>query len=553
MKNVRYIKLQRKIIAITLLVALTPLIILGATIYFQFTVMYKDKIEEQIKYRSSAHAKSIGLFLKERTAILSAMADTHTLQELMDKNNLLRIFKIMNTRAGAFVDLGVIDNKGLHRSYVGPYELTGLNYYKQPWFAEVMNKDVYISDVYMGYRQLPHFIIAVRRQEGLKSWILRATIDSDIFEGIVRSAQVGKTGDAYVINKDGLFQTRPRFKGGILSESNLDTTLFGGTTTVNKPINDTGMKRLYAGSWLKNDKWLFIVSQDVSEEMSGLFATRNLEITIIVLGILGIVIATVFTTRMTVTHLEETDAKMNELNAQLSHSDKLAALGKLSASIAHEINNPLAVILQKTGWMEDLLDEEEFRQSKNFEEFKISIKKIEEHVERARRVVHNMLGYVRKMEPCLEDVDINKTIEQTIVILKNFAGINNIEIKTDLSTDLPIISGDQARFQQVFLNLISNAIDAIGKDGLIEVKSRKVNSRINVSIMDNGPGIAEEMQSKIFDPFITSKEQGKGTGLGLWVSYNIMDKLGGAITLESKVGKGAVFTVQIPIVYPEKK
>lgn len=553
MKNVRYIKLQRKIIAITLLVALTPLIILGATIYFQFTVMYKNKIEEQIKYRSSAHAKSIDLFLKERTAILSAMADTHTLQELMDKNNLLRIFKIMNTRAGAFVDLGVIDNKGLHRSYVGPYELTGLNYYKQPWFAEVMNKDVYISDVYMGYRQLPHFIIAVRRQEGLESWILRATIDSDIFEGIVRSAQVGKTGDAYIVNKDGLFQTRPRFKGGILSESNLDTTLFGGTTTVNKQINDTGMKRLYAGSWLKNNKWLFIVSQDVSEEMSGLFATRNLEITIIVLGVLGIVLATVFTTRMTVAHLEETDAKMNELNAQLSHSDKLAALGKLSASIAHEINNPLAVILQKTGWMEDLLAEEEFKQSKNFEEFRISIKKIEEHVERARRVVHNMLGYVRKMEPCLEDVDLNETIKQTIVILKNFAGINNIEIKTDLSTDLPVISGDQARFQQVFLNLISNAIDAIGKDGLIEVKSRKVNSRINVSIMDNGPGIAEEMQSKIFDPFITSKEQGKGTGLGLWVSYNIMDKLGGAITLESKVGKGAVFTVQIPIVYPEKK
>lgn len=553
MKSVRYIRLQRKIILITLLVALTPLIILGVTIYFQFTVMYKDKIEEQIKYRASTHAKSIDLFLKERTAILSVMADTHIFQELMDKNNLLRIFKIMNTRAGAFVDLGVIDNKGLHRSYVGPYELTGLNYYKQRWFAEVMNKDVYISDVYMGYRQLPHFIIAVRRQEGLKSWILKATIDSDIFEGIVHLAQLGKTGDAYIVNKDGLFQTRPRFKGGVLSESNLDTSLFGGTTTVNKQTNDHGMKRLYAGSWLKNDKWLFVVSQDVSEEMSGLFAARNLELAMIILGILGIVLATVFTTRTVVNHLEEADIKMNELNAQLTHSDKLAALGKLSAGVAHEINNPLAVILQKTGWMEDLLAEEEFQQSKNFEEFKVSIKKIEEHVERARKVVHNMLGYVRKMEPCLEDVDINETINQTIAISKNFASINNIEIRTDLSTDLPIISGDQARFQQVFLNLISNAIDAIGKDGLIEVKSRKVHSRIDVSIMDNGPGITEEMQSKIFDSFISSKEQGKGTGLGLWVSYNIMERLGGTIILESKVGEGTIFTVQIPIVCLEKK
>ncbi len=552
-KKSRYKKLQRTIILITLLVALTPLLILGVTIYFQFTGMYEDKIEEQIKYRASSQAKAVDLFLKERTAILSAMADTHTFQELMDKNNLSRIFKIMNTRAGAFVDLGVIDDNGLHRSYVGPYELTGLNYYKQPWFAEVMNKGIYISDVYTGYRQFPHFIIAVRRQEDQKSWILRATIDSDIFERIVRFAQVGKTGDAYIINKQGLYQTRPRFNGGILFESNLDTTLFGATVTVNKQINNRDRDRLYAGSWLKNSKWLFIVNQDVAEEMTGLFAARNLEITIIISGILAIILATIFTTRMTVNHLERADTKLNELNAELTHSDKLAALGKLSASIAHEINNPLAVILQKTGWMEDLLAEEEFQQSENVEEFKTSINKIEEHVERARKVVHNMLGFVRKMEPCVEDVDINETIKQTIAILENFARSNNIAIQTDLSTDFPIIAGDQAQLQQVFMNLISNGIDAIGKDGLIEVKSRKVNSSIHVSIGDNGPGISKEMQNKIFEPFITSKERGKGTGLGLWVSYNILEKIGGDLTVESEVGKGTVFTVQIPIVIPEKK
>ena len=197
--------------------------------------------------------------------------------------------------------------------------------------------------------------------------------------------------------------------------------------------------------------------------------------------------------------------------------------------------------------------EEEFQQIKNFEEFKISIKKIEEHVERARKVIHNMLGYAREMEPRLEDVDLNVTIKQTIAILENFARINNIEIRTDLSSDFPIITADQGQLQQVFLNLISNAIDAIGKDGLIEVKSRKDNSSIHVNIIDNGQGISEEMQSRIFEPFITSKERGKGTGLGLWVSHNILEKMGGTITLESEVGKGTVFTVQIPIVVPEKK
>lgn len=553
MKSLRYLQLRKKIILITLLVAFTPLIILGATIYYQFTGMYKDKIEEQIKYRAETHAESVDLFLKERTAILAAMADIHTFQDLTDEKNLLRIFKIMNTRAGAFIDLGVIDNKGLHRSYVGPYELTGLDYYQQSWFMEVMNKGIYISDVYMGYRQSPHFIIAVRRQEGRKSWILRATIDSDVFERIVRSAQVGKTGDAYIVNKDGLFETRSRFNGSRLTKSNLDTALFGGRTTVNKQTNNHGRKILCAGSWLKNDKWLFIVSQDAAEEMTGLLAARNLEIGIVVFGIFTIIFATIFTTRLTVEHLEQADAKMNELNAQLTHSDKLAALGKLSAGIAHEINNPLAVIGQKIGWMEDLLTEEEFQQSKNLDEFKKSITKIEEHVERARKVVHNMLGFVRKMEPRLEDVDINMAINQTIDILENYARINNIDIQTDLSTDFPIIAADQAQLQQVLLNLISNAIDVLGKDGLIEVKSRKVNSSIHVSVTDNGPGISKKMQSKIFEPFITSKERGKGTGLGLWVSHNIMERMEGALTLKSEVGKGAVFTMQIPIVAPEKK
>jgi len=549
----KYLTLQRKIIFITLLVSFTPLILLGATIYYQFARMYKDKIEEQIKYRARAQAETADLFLKERTAILSAMADTHSFRNMVQEENLSRIFEVMNLRAGAFVDLGVIDSTGQHRAYVGPYDLKGLNYYEQPWFAEVMSKGIYISDVYMGYRQLPHFIIAVCHRENQQSWILRATIDPDIVGGIVRAARLGKTGDAYIITKEGVYQTRPRFYGGILGESDLDATLFGGGTTIIEQADGHGRKLLYAGVWLKNNEWLLIISQDVAEEMSSLFVTRNVEIAIIGSGILAIILTTIFTTRLSVRRLRDSDLKMNELNAQLVQSDKLAALGKMATGVAHEINNPLAVIIQKTGWMQDLLTEEEFRDSKNLGEFRVSIRKIEEHVERARKVVHGMLGYARKMEPRLEDVDINQTLNETVALLENYARINNIVIRTDLSSDLPIIASDQAQLQQVFLNLISNAIDAIGKNGLIQVLSRRTDSHITVKIIDDGPGITEDQRRKVFDPFFTTKQTGKGTGLGLWVSYNIIEKMGGAMTLQSQVGKGSAFTVLIPIVVPEKK
>jgi len=157
------------------------------------------------------------------------------------------------------------------------------------------------------------------------------------------------------------------------------------------------------------------------------------------------------------------------------------------------------------------------------------------------------------MEHRLDDIDINSVLNQTIELLQNHAHINNIEISRDLQPDLPIIASDQSQLQQVFLNLINNAIDAIEKDGLIEVKTRKENSQILIRIKDNGPGIHEKHLKKIFDPFFTTKEVGKGTGLGLSVSYNIVEKLGGAITVESIVSEGTVFNVKLPIVMPGKK
>jgi two-component system NtrC family sensor kinase len=549
----KYAKLQRKMIGITLLVSLAPLLLLGSTIYYHFSEVYKDRTREQILYRARSQSNAVDLFLKERAAILSAMADAHAFNEINDEKRLSQIFHIMNTRAGAFVDLGVIDNAGQHLSYVGPYELEGLNYYQQDWFGEVMSKGIYISDVYTGYRQLPHFIIAVRRQEGQKNWILRATIDPDIFSSIVRAAQVGKTGDAFIINREGIYQTRPRFGGEILYRSGLDPSGFGGTETVIERKNDRGNRVLYAGKWLRDGRWLLVISHEVSEEMTSLTTTQNVEIAIIALGVLAIIFTTVVTTSGTIRRLKQADTEMHQLNAELVHSDKLAALGKMAASVAHEINNPLAVILQKTGWMEDLLMEEDPRKVKNFGEYENTLRIINDYVDRMKKVVHNMLGYARKMEPHLERVDINDTLNRTVQLLDNYARVNNIEITKDLAANLPITGSSQSELQQVFFNLISNAIDAIGKDGQVTIRSKLENSWINVNIIDDGPGIPDEKQKKLFEPFFTTKAEGRGTGLGLWVSYNIMKNLGGNITFTSKAGKGTDFKVQIPIVLPENK
>ncbi len=549
----RYSTLQKKLIIIILFVSLTPLIALGVLIYNQFAHMYAEKITQQITYRSKELGQAIELFIKERTAILCSIADIYMFNEIIDEETLSHLFGIINSRAGGIVDLGVIDRNGQHVAYVGPYNLKGLNYYKQKWFQEVMARGVYVSDVYMGYRRLPHFIIAVRRNEKGNTWILRATIDSEIFEGILKPGRVGKTGDVFIVNKDGIYQTQPRFGGNILDKSNLELSSFGAELTIVEAQNDQGGKVMLAGCWINQGKWFLVARQGVREEMSGLFSAKYSGLAIIFSGIVGIILMTVFTTQMTISRLKEADFKAAELNAQLMQSDKLAALGKMAAGVAHEINNPLQVILQQIGWMEDLLEEEELKQSENIEEFSKAIRKIEEHVERARKVVHGMLGYARKMEPHLEDVDVNAIIEQTMDLLGNYARINNITIKTELSPEIPIIAADSSQLQRVFMNLISNAIDAIGKNGTIEIKSRKSGSEIHVQVSDNGQGIPEEIQKKLFDPFFTTKGTGKGVGLGLWITHNIVEKIGGTISVKSRVGQGTTFTVQIPVALPEKK
>jgi two-component system NtrC family sensor kinase len=203
--------------------------------------------------------------------------------------------------------------------------------------------------------------------------------------------------------------------------------------------------------------------------------------------------------------------------------------------------------------MKDLLSEEEFQHSLNLKEYAASVLKIEEHVERARKITHNMLGFARRMEPRLDDVEVNRVLDQTIDLMANHARINDIQIHRRYHPGLPVIANDQSQLQQVFLNLISNAIDAIGSDGDIEIITDLANSHILIHIKDNGPGIPKEQLRRIFDPFFTTKTAGGGTGLGLSISYSIIEKMKGVITCKSDVGKGTTFTVQLPIVLPDKK
>ncbi len=548
MEDKGYRRLFWKIVATTLSFSLVPLLALGFSMYHLFTVSFTAKILERLATLVENRRNAIDLFLEERISQLNTLAYTHSLAQLGDEKTLGNVFTLIQSRSKSFVDIGIIDREGNHVAYVGPYQLQGLNYSNEAWFHEVMLRGVYVSDVFTGFRKFPHFIIAILRREENKMWILRATIDTEIFDGMVKAAQVGQKGDAFVINKDGIFQTQPRFGGELLGKSSVPiSSRFAGIQSARKLTNGDGS--LFASTWLKNKEWMLVVKEDPREEMIPLHQARLLVLGLGVGGILLIVVGSVFVTRQMIAQLIKTDREKAQLDSSLIQSSKMAALGKLAAGIAHEVNNPLAVIKEKVGWLRDLLSEEDISGSENFQEFEESIRKIDYHVDRAKKVTHRLLGFARRMEPVQEKVDVNKVLDETIDFLRNEAHYRNITIETSFESGLPQTLSDSAQLQQVFLNILNNAIDALKRDGSIQVKTEYISkdNAIAVKISDNGPGMPNEILAKIFDPFFTTKDVGTGTGLGLSISYSIMEKLGGRIMVASEIGQGTVFTIYLPV------
>lgn len=537
-------------IVMTLGFSLIPLLALGVTIYYQFNNTFQNKITESLRTLAQNRKSSIELFFDERISQLNTIAQTHSFERLKEESFLTKVFNVMQSRSKSFIDLGVIDSDGNHLAYVGPYseKLKSVNYAHEDWFQAVQSTGVYVSDVFLGFRKVPHFIIAVTSVENNRVWILRATINSAIIDEIVSGAQIGKRGDAFIINRKNILQTTPRFAGNLLESPNSPDFSSSRGTTI-ELMSFKGEESLYGAIPISNPQWVLVIREDPQEEMALLSGAYYTEALILGFGVILVILGTVFTTRLMTRRLIEAQKDKAKSEDLMIQSSKMAALGKMAAGIAHEINNPLQIIGDQAGWMKDLLESEDIKKSENFEEFDQCINKIERQVNRSREITHRLLRFGRRMETTQEMVDINHLLAETITFLENEAHFRDIQIQTEYDELLPKVSTDPNQLQQVFLNIIDNAIDAVGQSGQLRIRTStdlKDPKELVVQISDNGPGISKEALSKIFDPFFTTKRADEGTGLGLSISYGIVEKLGGHIEVESVEGKGTTFYVRIP-------
>ncbi len=551
MESKHYATLRLKIVILTLSFSLVPLFVLGVTIYYQFRQAYTTKVTEALRTMAQNRRSALELFIDERIAQLVTVANTHSMKQLIDEKYLNKVFNAMQSRSRTFIDLGVIDGDGNHLAYVGPHhdKLISVNYGHEDWFHAVFSSGTYVSDVFLGFRKIPHFIIAVTGRDGNKTWILRATLNSEIIDNIVRAGQMGRTGDAFLINRHNVLQTASRFSGKLLGTP--DTPDFSSAVgTAVARIDFKGEESLYATTQLNYPRWILVLKEDPREEMAPLFEARWIGGLVLLGGVLLVVLGTVFISQSMTNELIRMERQKANADDLVVQSAKMAALGKMAAGVAHEINNPLQIIGDQAGWMKDLLEEEDITKSPNFQEFANCIAKIQRHLERCRSITHRLLRFGRRMEPTQELVDLNAIVAETITFLENEARYREIDINASYEDNLPRITTDPAQIQQVVLNIIDNAIDAVGKSGQIDIKTEYNNSsaprEVVIEIADSGPGIPKDLLAKIFDPFFTTKAANEGTGLGLSISFTIIEKLGGTIQVTSEEGKGTTFTIRLP-------
>jgi two-component system NtrC family sensor kinase len=248
-------------------------------------------------------------------------------------------------------------------------------------------------------------------------------------------------------------------------------------------------------------------------------------------------------------HLREAGLKREQFLARAEQPNKLASIGRLAAGVAHEINNPLAIINQQAGLIQDIQEmSSDFPHKDMVEE---SLAGIQNSVKRCKAITHRLLGFAHQTKVEMEEVDINALLHEAVDFLAEEASYNQIGMEFILDQDIRRPWSDHGELLQIFLNIIGNAIDALaegGGGGRVTLSSQQVTPEtVRICIADNGPGMTAEVQQHIFDPFFTTKETGRGTGLGLSIVYGLTRKLGGTVNVVSVKGKGTEFELDLPV------
>jgi two-component system, NtrC family, sensor kinase len=528
------------------LVAILPLLVMAIVNHHQYQDAFRAESLRPIEGLTTNTKLSLEAFIAERVSALSLVIRTESLEDLQEPEKLNTLLTRMKRAFNGFIDLGLIDATGRQVSYAGPYELQGKNYSEQDWFHEVDLHGVHVSDAFLGYRHLPHFVIAVSfdADTGAKS-VLRATLDTERIVRQIETMAKHPSSDAFLINQEGILQTPSRLYGKALESCPLPVPPLSTRAEVLETQDGNGVPLIIGYAFIEHSPFVLMLLRRPESLYAGWLSLRRDLVLFLTLSIV-LILAVVFGgSKYMVNRTRQADLRRAALHHKMEYTNKMAAIGRLAAGVAHEINNPLAVIDQKAGLHRDLLSLSDELPSK--ERMLALVDAVLESVERCGTITHRLLGFAKHMDIQKEVIDLEILLRGVLDFLDKEASYRNLQVEFDIEEGVQTIESDMGQLQQVFLNIVNNAFAAVNDGGLIRIAIASFGtSNVSIRICDNGVGIDKDDLKFIFEPFFTTKK-GDGTGLGLSITYGIVQKLGGKTKVSSTPGEGTCFSVILPV------
>ncbi len=504
--------------------------------------------------RSASNARrTVGNFLQERMDALRFIVNEVGYEKLNHTEQLKNVLRNLKVGFGGISDLGMIHDDGTQVAYVGEFNLMGRNYRNEKWFKECMDKGQYISDVFKGFRGVPHIILSVKSESPKgEVFILRATLDTAKLIETVSSYKSSEYADIFLINLEGFCQT-PSFnygEGDGLHKAGFSVPPPASRTHALEIKDFKGERFIMAYAYInagETETPFILINLKRDAPMGTVWDTSKTQaIRIFFVSVFVILLIVYLTSTYMINRLFMSDSiKAGTLRAA-EHKSQLASIGQLAAGVAHEINNPLAVINEEAGYLMDLIEMDDAPPEKT--ELSEHIRSILDSVDRCGTITRQLLFFARQFDVKIMNFHPADILSDVLKFYHKEAEYRNIRLTVDVSPRTPVIVSDKGKFQQVFINLINNAFQAMENNGALSIAIGPMEPDfVTITVSDTGCGIPSENLSRIFDPFFTTKGDSEGTGLGLSITYGLMQKLKGKIDVNSKVGKGTTFTLIFPL------
>ena len=546
-----YRQIWTVVISVLIATALVPLLAI-TIIHYQ---LIQKSVDSELIFRTerlvSNARRAMTFFLEERLDALRFSVNEIGYDQLTNPNHLTVILRNLKLGFGGLTDLSVIDQTGIQVAYAGPFKLEGKNYSNQIWFIECQKRNIYVSEIFRGYRDLPHIIIAVKsiRPDGT-AFFLRATLETERLIQTLSSYETGAHADIFLVNRSGIIQTPSKHHGNIFEKMMLPLPGFSPRTQAVMATDEQGQSIITGYAFITTQIAdtpfiLMVIKQKAG--MMGVWQELHSNINWFVgFSIMVVILVVTITCTLMVNKLYQADRDKAEAMAAMEQNNQLASIGQLAAGVAHEINNPLALINETAGYVKDLFVIK--KQYSKDDELLENIDYILEAVERCGTITRQLLGFARKFDVKIQRVNLNEVISDVLVFHNKEAEYRNVSVYVDIPKDVPEIETDRGKLQQVLLNLVNNAFQAVDNGCNLAINAApEGRDKVSITISDNGCGMPEENLSKIFEPFFTTKERGRGTGLGLTITYGLVKKLNGNISVISKEMEGTTFIITLPI------